>query len=706
MSQELPGGKKIPVQFKAGQPLTEAELNKLQEELLRLILTHTHQGNAGDGKEGARLTGDAIADDAITGRHIAPGVIGKGHIGTDAVGDSELRQGEIKEHHLAPDAVTTTRIADGQVTEQKLSDEVLAQLRAPRDGASTFGYFAYMDGSVAYQNPGGTGAWYDWLFVPESNVTIKDLNIQRYNTATNEWQPAEKVSPPSVSLPTRSGVAQQLQSFFGKYKWPPITVTVGSITRSASNWVIKLNTETLVYTHETLKEHVKRFLDAGYDVRELLEHMDRLIQAELIARRAHLLLSEYGDYFYTDVYELDGTWSIVYLAEDGTEVDTSIKAFSPAAEAKAVIDEEPTDIPPRRTELVYDTDLEGLRKYLEDRNLMSSDLEEEMNRYENDPPAPSEETGERLMELFGAVGWEPGGAQVILQVASVQVTATVKWWVAFTNSTTRTLTDAEMIGVLITYDGKLQEPAAALIESIRLLGDFTGNGNEPPTEKTVTPRAGEVSKSAVTGQSGQTFPGELADRTHLRMTAEPAQIGWGINLVGDAVFYPGVPGNSAFTGNHQPVVVNPGDSLTTTHGAMVKRWLHHLGIPENKVVGLNPVPPHLITALNNPALLPVGYWSGRSHNVRSVTRMKEETAVLGFIRYFVRVRFVRPYKDASYTVTATTDAQSSNSPVTAMVLRRSPEFVDLMFAYPSGPGATVIDKPSFSLAILGELSYA
>jgi hypothetical protein len=192
MSDPLPGGAQIPVEFTAGQPLTETELNTLQQELLQLILTHTHGGNELASPQGPKLGSEAIKDDNILGRHIASNAITRGHIAAGEVGSSEIGEHQVADHHLADNAVVTRTIAKSNVTLEKLADEVLALLNAPKEGATTYGYFAWLDGQVAYPN---LEPWYGWLTDPAVPVRAHDLPILRMRD-DGGWQPIEVIMPP------------------------------------------------------------------------------------------------------------------------------------------------------------------------------------------------------------------------------------------------------------------------------------------------------------------------------------------------------------------------------------------------------------------------------------------------------------------------------------------------------------------------------
>lgn len=258
MSDSLPGGAKAPVTFVAGQPLTENDLNTLQRELLRLILTHSHGGNDLAVPQGEQITRDGIAKGAVHGSHIAGNVITRGHISHGAIGGSEIAQQQVGQEHLTDSAVVTRAIEKGNVTLEKLSEEVQALLKAPREGATTYGYAVWLDGRIGFP---GTAQWFDWLVKPTSPVRVHDLPILRMRD-DGGWQPIDVILPPEKLRPhigtivlsepgtvtdeigTRTQMADSFAGFF-KAQGATAAAAVGDrvtdVQADGSTWVLKLD---------------------------------------------------------------------------------------------------------------------------------------------------------------------------------------------------------------------------------------------------------------------------------------------------------------------------------------------------------------------------------------------------------------------------------------------------------------------------------
>lgn len=98
---------------------------------------------------------------------------------------------------------------------------------------------------------------------------------------------------------------------------------------------------------------------------------------------------------------------------------------------------------------------------------------------------------------------------------------------------------------------------------------------------------------------------------------------------------------------------------------------------------------------------PGGFVTGNDVNVRSVTR-HWETVADGFAqRWFVRVRFARPYRTPDYAVQVTPDLPAwRETPPLPVVLARSVDHVDLRF----GLGDAASTTYAFNLVIHGELA--
>lgn len=177
MGDELPGGAQIPVRFQPGQPLTAEELNKLETELLRLILTHTHEGDDAHKAQGVRIDAKAIAPNAVERKHIADKAVAREHLTAGAVGAAEIGEKQIGANHLMPDSVATSAVKNGSITPEKLSADLLALVNAPRDGASTYGYCQYLDPIKVFPRlPSGT-KWYDTIIRPDVPIQMHDLPV-------------------------------------------------------------------------------------------------------------------------------------------------------------------------------------------------------------------------------------------------------------------------------------------------------------------------------------------------------------------------------------------------------------------------------------------------------------------------------------------------------------------------------------------------
>jgi hypothetical protein len=221
MSDALPAGAKIPCTFEEGQPLTAEELNRLQSELLGLILSHTHAGNGAAPPQGVQLGSDAIAAGAIKSEHIRTDSISRGHIRAGAVGASELGEKQVGANHLNADAVTTPAIRNGNVTLDKLSDDIKALLNAPRQGATTYCYCTYLPGTVAF--PVDTNKkWSDWLTVKDEPIRLHDIPVTRLRE-DGGIQPIITVMPAAdfkLDLPIFRSTIEPMTSFaantFGK----------------------------------------------------------------------------------------------------------------------------------------------------------------------------------------------------------------------------------------------------------------------------------------------------------------------------------------------------------------------------------------------------------------------------------------------------------------------------------------------------------
>ena len=161
----------------------------------------------------------------------------------------------------------------------------------------------------------------------------------------------------------------------------------------------------------------------------------------------------------------------------------------------------------------------------------------------------------------------------------------------------------------------------------------------------------------------------------------------------------GFGGNGLFDLGFRKSAFRPDQKPSKEELLAAGRMLYNFGIEAEQI---NPDEllknPKIYDFLNNPQLLGVGYWTGASRNIRSVTRERRGE------QRFVRVRFTVPYSDSSYVVSVTPDYQAQAGadgyqPISAHVLRRRAEYVDLLFLRSS----TQVNNLAFSIAIHGEL---
>lgn len=271
---DLPGGAKIPVPFKAGQPLTATELNEMQKALMLLLLTHDHSGNEQDAPQGVNVGSNAIANNAIKGQHISVNAVAKGDIHNGAVGASEIAEKSVASNHLVDGAIGTPQIQEKAVTMAKLADEVVALLNTPREGATTYAYAAYLDGVIAYP---GTATWFDWLVEPEMPVRFHDLPIRRLRD-DGGWQPIRTILPPeqirniipNVDMTTRAEMAGSLASIF-KQNESLVRDLVGNpiteVKTEGSQWTVTLGDGQMRILADTeMKELLGRLGSAGADL--------------------------------------------------------------------------------------------------------------------------------------------------------------------------------------------------------------------------------------------------------------------------------------------------------------------------------------------------------------------------------------------------------------------------------------------------------
>ncbi|MFZ5824101.1 MAG: hypothetical protein ACOY94_07225 [Bacillota bacterium] len=192
---------------------------------------------------------------------------------------------------------------------------------------------------------------------------------------------------------------------------------------------------------------------------------------------------------------------------------------------------------------------------------------------------------------------------------------------------------------------------------------------------------------------------DVQERTRTAMLVDPAAINWPVAQEGATLFQPGVGGNAVFSESGQAITFRPDQKPSKEELLAAGRMLYNFGIEADQI---NPDEllknPKIYDFLNNPQLLGVGYWTGASRNIRSVTRERRGE------QRFVRVRFTVPYSDSSYVVSITPDYQAQAGadgylPISAHVLRRRAEYVDLLFLR----GSTQVNNLAFSIAIHGEL---
>ncbi|MFZ5816341.1 MAG: hypothetical protein ACOY93_13760 [Bacillota bacterium] len=275
---DLPGGARIPVTFKPGQPLTAEELNAMQKELLLLLLTHDHTGNDQASPRGVPIDWQGLAPNAVRGQHISPNAVAKGDIHNGAVGASEIQEKCIGSNHLVDEAVGTPQIKEKAVTLAKLADEVLALLNAPREGATTYGYCTWLDGLIAYPTP--DRPWFDWLLDEAAPVRVHDLPIRRLRD-DGGWQPIRSILPPdavrpiipNLDLATRAEMAVSLAGFF-KQNEPVVREVLGGavaeVRSEGSHWGVTLASgERLSLADAEMKELLGRLGAAGADLTRL-----------------------------------------------------------------------------------------------------------------------------------------------------------------------------------------------------------------------------------------------------------------------------------------------------------------------------------------------------------------------------------------------------------------------------------------------------
>lgn len=279
---DLPGGASIPVTFLPGQPLTANELNKLQKELMLLLLTHTHTGNDQPTPQGALIGPDAIQPNAVKGPHIGPNAVTKGDIHNGAVGASEIQEKCVASNHLVDGAVGTAQIKDKSVTMAKLADEVLALLNTPREGATTFAYCAYMEGKVAY--PIKDVPWFNWILEEEAPIRLHDLPIRRQRD-DGGWQPIRSIVPPDqikqtqppLDLTTRAEMATSLASLFKQNETVVRDLLGGAVAEvksEGSQWNLSMATgEKLAMADADVQELLGRLDTAGADLSRAKEPM-------------------------------------------------------------------------------------------------------------------------------------------------------------------------------------------------------------------------------------------------------------------------------------------------------------------------------------------------------------------------------------------------------------------------------------------------
>ncbi|TJY42622.1 hypothetical protein E5161_07150 [Cohnella pontilimi] len=190
----------------------------------------------------------------------------------------------------------------------------------------------------------------------------------------------------------------------------------------------------------------------------------------------------------------------------------------------------------------------------------------------------------------------------------------------------------------------------------------------------------------------------LLERSRVSMEINPAALHVGDLAKDTIVLNPGTGGNVAFNDKKEQIVFQPGIEPSADTVKTIDRMLYNYGIENVSAAALlNVGKDKVFDFLNNPHLLPAGYWTGTSRNVESVIRMKDAKG-----RPCVRVTFSNPYSSPSvYVVSITPESRDIPKPLIPMVLNRSESYVEFTFMTMD---SKLEDIANFNLVIHGELA--
>ncbi|MEM6621915.1 MAG: hypothetical protein AAF674_06770 [Pseudomonadota bacterium] len=139
----------IPSRFSDGVPLSARLLNALQEEILRQLYTHTHEG----GNQGPQLKTGAYEDRSVTEPKLADGAISARTLAEGAVGPENLADDAVTQRSLADDAVGNRHIADNAVSEANLDANVRLKLNRLGGGVSSASTVIWRDPWIVFRPP-------------------------------------------------------------------------------------------------------------------------------------------------------------------------------------------------------------------------------------------------------------------------------------------------------------------------------------------------------------------------------------------------------------------------------------------------------------------------------------------------------------------------------------------------------------------------
>lgn len=653
-------GPRFPLTFQDGQALTAAELNALQNGLLDVIRKHTH--GAVDGP--SLITAGAIAPGAVNETHLAYNAVRKGHIVTGAVGRSELRYGAVQEQHLDDLAVTTPKVKDQQITEAKLAPQVQAKLNAARDGASTFGYCAYLGGDHGYEPELGQESWTHWLFDKVSITKVRPLQLERLQQ-DGTWASAERVEPERIKVLSRAELAQRLTTLFNLKGALIALRNLNGVAAADGNYELNLSDGThQVVTPEYMILYIERFKElTNQDYGSLPDLIRKRQLGQSIEPAVAAALPPYPYYPQYKVTRVryDGIWHVHYEVTPAQYMDGQMST-------QDVI----TNISSNNG------------------GQLPAHLAEPLNQLLPLGMTTSINSLSLSLRQYFDFQWFFAPVTNVATVVTPQPDYHYQDWAVSWATESQLLTDDVLKGVLRRYVGDAEPFAQHLFDLVPYL---------PPRVTHTAPAPTPTLRIS----APPTLPGEVADRTHVRLTVDPAKIHWAMAAQQINVFHPGIKGNSAFTDNGQEVVFALDATPTPDQEKTALRILNHFavtmktGFTVTKLLQLR----HTVRLLNNPHLVPAGYWTGTTRNIRAVTLMARPVPDSEPLP-FVRVLFETPYHDSTYAVSVTLDYMGGNFLMTPAVLARTREYVDLVFFGPNGQ----FELPTFTLTINGELNHA